>query len=401
MSARRAPFRHRLEAATSPARDSHAFEFPLSFRQSNMNLHHRLGAVSLGATLVLLAACGGGGGDSEPQPNTATPTSNPSSSGSGGSTTPPPVSQTPPAALFTEVTRETALIYGREILREMKIGLSDGKNVPTVFDRMSTMLSVGSTAGECRTGHTGTINLTVVNPSGGAILDKYDSAIRSFNNCNFSTSFYYLSGSIGSFVAAFSGSLAAGSSWSGEVHDSYSNYFSKALGDRSATSAHGSVHYIAAIDDSAGRTSASSHYLNYTAKTFGAASTNGVFGLALYEYRYGDYLVKYTSDPAGGTVALDGSYTYAEPTDVTFVPIEFHYATDTPFRFELVDGQDAIQPGAGKAKLLVVTTGANGTRLGSTFEMVYLDATGARLHVDLDNNGTVDVSYDLTWAELQ
>jgi hypothetical protein len=367
---------------------------------------HR-GVASLSAImLALLAACGGGGGD-EPQSGAAA--APPSAPAGNGSPTPPPavdpLPQTPPAALFTEaeVTRDTAVIYAREILGDLKRGLSNGKNAVLVFSDVSGWLATGSVSGTCDTvAQNGTATMTVFNPSADGTLNATDSVNRSFNDCKFPASFYYLSGSVYTSVRAFSGSMANGSSWSGSISDSYTNYRSRTVGDRSGTSGHGSVERTVAVDGSTSARTTSVRYQNYTTQTFGVSDpASTVINRALFEYEYSDYLVKHASDSTGGTVAIDGRYIYSEPVNASYRPTEWKYTTETPFRFDFVNGQNATQPSAGKTKMALSMTPINGSRLGTTWELVYVDASTARLNVDLDNNGTTDLSHDLTWAELQ
>jgi hypothetical protein len=361
---------------------------------------HRRGAASLSAVvLALLAACGGGGGDESPSVAANAPTSN-------SSPTPPsavdPAPQTPPAALFTEaeVTREVAVIYAREMLGDFKRGLSTGKSAPSVFADVSGLLATGSVSGGCDTPtQSGTVTMTVVNPSADGTLNAADSVYRSFRDCKFPASLYYLSGSIYTAVRAFSGSLVNGSSWNGSINDSYTNFFSQTLGDRGATSGHGNVERTAMVDGFTNARTTSVHYRNYTSQTYSASAT--ALSLAAFKYEYSDYLLKHASDSTGGTISIDGRYIYSEPVKGTYRPTEWKYTTETPFRFDLVNGQSASQPSAGKAKMALSMTPINGTLLGTTWELVFVDANTARLNVDLDNNGTTDLSSDLTWAELQ
>jgi hypothetical protein len=359
---------------------------------------HRGAACLSTVMLALLAACGGGGGDESPSGAAAAPASN-------GSPTPPPAvdpaPQPPPAALFTEaeVTREVAVTYAREMLNDLKRGHRTGKNTVLVFSDVRDMLAAGSVSGPCSSTATGTVAVTVVNPSADATLNATDSVNRYFSACNFSTSLNYLSGSIFNYVRAFSGSMANGSSWSGSLNDSYTSFISQTLGDRGATYTNGAIDRTATVDGATQARTTSVHYRNYTSRTFSSSATNAT--PASFEYMYADYLQKHASDSTGGTIAIDGSYTYSEPVKPSYRPTEWKYTTETPFRFDLVNGQDASQPSAGKVRMALSMTPINGSRLGTTWELVFVDANTARLNVDLDNNGTTDLSHDLTWAELQ
>jgi hypothetical protein len=352
---------------------------------------------------VALAACGGGGGN-EPTAatnspsTTGTPTSGTPTTGTPTTGTPSPAQ--PPAPFFTEVTFDNAKYYASDSLRDIKRGLTAGPSVFSTFNSTNRTIFTGSFSGQCSNGvpSSGTATGTVVDVNNNNGMDVNDGVSLSYDNCLFAASgaspAETYDGSLITDVLSLSARPSDTQSWSGTLKQHYLSLATWTADALVVLKTDGFVQREAIFDAGNNTRGATVSYDNFVAGKYARPGyTPGAD--QQFEYRYTDTVVTYFSDSTGTRTGISGSYKYTSPARDQSFPTNWLYTTTTPLRLD-VSGN----PMEGEYKF--VTSGTvNGGLAATTWQVTIVDANTVRVGADLNNDGTIDTTYDFTWAEVQ